>query len=453
MDQQWTSSARARENRVKPTRIVATLTGLILASLAAPPAARAELTIQITQGVTDPVPIAIVPLGWQGVGSPPFDVGELVASDLRSTGLFKPMERSEMVELPTAAAEVDMDDWRMLRQDFVVVGRLEPQGEGRYTIAFEVMNVLNGQKLLDYRQPATSRNLRAASHRVSDLIFEKLTGIRGAFSTRIAYVEVEGPVTARRYKLRVADADGENRVTVADSDEPLMSPAWSPDGQSLAYVSFEGKTASIFTQHLRTATRSRVSARAGINGAPAWSPDGQRLALTLSRKDGNVDVYVLTLTDQALTRVTDDGGIDTEPVWAADGKSLFFTSDRSGSPQIYRITVAPGQRAQRLTFEGTYNARPRLSPDGTQLAMVTLDRGAYRIAVLNLKNGSTRVLSKGRLDESPSFAPNGAVLIYGAQDKGSGVLATVSVDGNVHSQLAQQQGDVREPVWSPFPRS
>lgn len=438
---------------MKRTRIVALLTGSMLITLAGTPPARAELTIEITEGVTDPVPIAIVPFGWQGVGTPPFDVAELVANDLARSGLFKPMPRQDMVDLPTSGAEVELDDWRMLRNDFVVVGRLEPQSDGRYTIAYELINVLNGQKLLDFRQPTAGATLRAASHRVSDLIFEKLTGIRGAFSTRIAYVAVEGPINARRYQLVVADADGENPRIVARSNEPLMSPAWSPDSQSLAYVSFEDKVAAVYTQVLRTGDRRRVSARSGINGAPAWSPDGQRLALTLSRKDGNVDVYVLTLADQSLTRITDDAGIDTEPVWAADGKSLYFTSDRSGGPQIYRITVAPGERAQRLSFEGTYNARPRLSPDGTQLAVVTLDRGAYRIGALDLKNGGARVLTQGRLDESPSFAPNGAVLIYGTQDKGRGVLATVSVDGRVHQRLASQQGDIREPVWSPFPPS
>lgn len=424
--------------------------------LAGPAQLRAQLKVEITQGVTDPIPIAIVPLGWQGVGNAPFDVAQVVAADLRSSGLFRPMERGEMVELPTRASEVDLDDWRMLRQDFVVVGRIEAEGEGRYAIHFEVLNALNGQRLLEYRQPATLRNMRPASHRVSDLIFERLTGIRGAFSTRIAYVEVEGPPTARSYKLVVADADGENRFTVIESSDPLMSPSWSPDGQSLAYVSFEGKASSIQIQELRTAKRTRVSAQAGVNGAPAWAPDGRRLAVTLSRKDGNVDIYLLDLAEAGqsrLTRLTDDGGIDTEPAWTPDGKNVYFTSDRSGSPQIYRIAAAASQRAQRVTFEGTYNARPRLSPDGTQLAMVTLDRGAYCIAVQDLKNGAVRVLTRGRLDESPSFAPNGAVLIYATQEKGRGMLATVSVDGNIRSLLAQQQGDVREPVWSPFPGS
>ncbi len=424
---------------------------LIVTSLAATSVARAELTIEITEGVTDPIPIAIVPFGWGGIGAAPFDVAELVATDLKRSGRFTPMPRADMIELPTRGEEVELDDWRLLRNDFVVVGQLQPGAEGRYTIQFELINVLNGQKLLSYRQPATTATLRAASHRVADLVFEKITGIRGAFSTRIAYIEVEGQAPNRRFKLIVADADGENPRVAAQSTEPIMSPAWSPDGQSLAYVSFESRVASIYTQYLRTGERRRVSARAGINGAPAWSPDGQRLALTLSRKDGNLDIYVLGLNDQVLTRLTDDNAIDTEPTWSADGKSLYFTSDRSGSPQIYRAALNAGGRPQRVTFEGTYNARPRMSPDGGALAIVTLDGGAYRIAVLDLKSGAARVLTQGRLDESPSFAPNGAELIYATQDRGRGVLATVSVDGSVQQRLAAESGDIREPVWAPFP--
>jgi TolB protein len=413
--------------------------------------ARADLTIEITEGVSDPIPIAVVPFGWAGIGNAPFDVAQLVERDLRSSGRFTPMARTDMVELPTRSEDVEVDDWRLLRNDFVVVGQLQPGAEGRYTIQFELVNALNGQKLLNYRQPATTATLRAASHRVADVVFEKLTGIRGAFATRIAYVAVEGQPPSRRFQLIVADADGENPRIAAESGEPLMSPAWSPDGQTLAYVSFENRVASIYTQFLRTGERRRVSARAGINGAPAWSPDGKRLALTLSRKDGNLDIYVLNLDDQVVTRITDDNGIDTEAVWSADGTSLYFTSDRSGSPQIYRVGLTPGDRPQRVTFEGTYNARPRISPDGTLLAMVTLDQGAYRIGALDLKNGAVRVLTAGRLDESPSFAPNGAVLIYGTQDRGRGVLATVSVDGSVQQRLAAEHGDIREPVWAPFP--
>jgi TolB protein len=416
--------------------------------------ARAELTVEITEGVSDPIPIAIVPFGWSGVDQAPADVAEIVAGDLQRSGRFRPMPRADMVDLPTKASDVIADDWRMLRNDFVVVGELQPQqAQGQYQIRYALVNVLNGQRLLEYTQPASTATLRAASHRVSDKIFEKLTGIPGAFSTRIAYVSVSGQPSSVRYQLIVADADGFNPRVVAQSSEPIMSPAWSPDGQNLAYVSFENRAAAIYVQILRSGERRRVSARAGINGAPAWSPDGTRLALTLSHKDGNLDVYVLNLNDQVLTRLTDDNSIDTEPVWSPDGKTVYFTSDRSGAPQIYRVGAGGGDRAQRVTFEGTYNARPRISPDGQQLAMVTLDSGAYRIAVMNLKNAATRVLTQGSLDESPSFAPNGAVLIYGTQDKGRGVLATVSTDGSVHQRIAAEQGDIREPIWSPLPAS
>ncbi|HWK73982.1 MAG TPA: Tol-Pal system beta propeller repeat protein TolB [Povalibacter sp.] len=431
-------------------RIARVVCGLILglASLCA----NAQLVIEITRGQENAVPIAIVPFGWEAPGAAAFDVAQVVANDLRSSGRFEPLDRKDMIDRPSTGEQIRFQDWRYLKSDFIVVGKLVPDGAERFAAQFELYNVLTGQRLTGQRLTAGAGGMRALSHRISDIIFEQLTGIRGAFSTRIAFISAEGTPPQQRYKLIVADADGENQQVIANSTEPLMSPAWSPDGQSLAYVSFENKASAIYVQTLRTGERRRVSARAGINGAPAWSPDGSTLALTLSRKDGDVDVYTLNLASQMLTRMSFDPGIDTEPTWSNDGRKLYFNSDRAGGPQIYEVDPSQPNRASRVTFEGNYNARPRISPDGKQMAVVFQDRGNYRIAVVDLATKAVQVLSQGRQDESPSFAPNGATLIYATQDRGRGVLATVSVDGRVQQKLEASSGDVREPVWAPFPK-
>ena len=322
-------------------------------------AANAQLVIEITKSAEDAVPIAIVPFGWESTGAAPFDVAEVVAADLRRSGRFAPLDRKDMIDRPTQGDQIRFQDWRYLKTDFIAVGKLTPEGTG-FAAQFELYNVLTGQRLAGQRLTANANAMRALAHRISDIIFEQLTGIRGAFSTRVAFVNVEGTPPKQRYKLIVSDYDGENQQTIASSDEPLMSPAWSPDAQSLAYVSFESKASAIYVQTLRTGERKRVSARAGINGAPSWSPDGKTLALTLSRKDGDVDVYTLDLNSQVLTRMTFDPGIDTEPTWSSDGKKLYFNSDRAGGPQIYEIDVASPNRATRVSFEGSYNARPRV---------------------------------------------------------------------------------------------
>ena len=410
--------------------------------------AHAQLRLDITQGVHEAVPIAVVPFGGQAEGAAT-DVAAVVANDLQSSGRFKPLERRDMVTRPTSGAAIRFEDWRLLRSDFIVVGRVEPDAAG-LGVTFELFNVQTGQPLLSQRLTTSERGLRVTAHRIADLVFERLTGIPGAFSTRIAYVTVDGRPPQQRYRLVVADADGYAPRTVTESSEPLMSPAWSPDGQSLAYVSFEGKASAVYVQRLTSGERRRVSARRGINGAPAWSPDGRKLALTLSR-DGNLDLYVLDLATQGLTRLTSDGAIDTEPEWARDGSSLYFTSDRAGSAQVYRIEAVAGQQPQRLTFTNGYNARPRVSPDGQSLALVTLDRGAYRIAMFDLKTRNLHVLTEGRQDEAPSFAPNGAVIIHATRSGSRGALAMVSSDGRFQQRLSSDTGDVREPVWSPYP--
>lgn len=424
------------------------LTTLALAGLALATGARAELQIDITKGVSDPIPIAVVPFGAPAPGG--FDYAAVVQHDLDGSGRFRAMDRRQLRTQPTRAAEVAAADWHADGQDYVLVGRVAAGASAG--IDCELVNALTGQLLGTRHVAIDAGNPRAAAHQVSDFVYEKIIGTRGAFSTRIAYVAVEGTPPAQRFQLIVADADGENSQVVLDSRQPIMSPAWSADGHWLAYVSFEHRAAAIIVQELRSGERRQVSARAGVNGAPAWSPDGRRLALTLSGSGGNLDIYVLNLGTQELTRITDDPAIDTEPAWSSDGTQLYFTSDRSGGPQIYRTDVASHQRVQRITFGSAYNARPRISPDGRLLALVSREGSDYRIAVQDLASGSVRVLTRGSLDESPSFAPNGMSLIYAGRSGERGALATVAIDGLVSQQLKSDRGEVREPVWGPFPK-
>jgi TolB protein len=395
----------------------------------------AELVVEITKGQADAIPIAIVPFSAADAAAGSFDIAQLVSDDLARSGRFRTTDRKDMIEQPHAGAAISFDDWRRLNNDYIVVGQIHPADADHYSITFELYNVLNHQRLLAYQISANKPGLRLASHQLADMVFEKILGIRGAFATRIAYISVLGALPHKSFRLIVADADGENPHVVMQSNEPLMSPAWSPDGQSLAYVSFENRMPSVYVQMLKSGERRRVSAQAGVNQAPAWSPDGKKLALTLSTRDGNLDIYVL----------------DTEPQWAKDGQSLYFTSDRAGGPQIYRVGTQVGDKPRRLTFQGSYNARPRLSPDESQLAFVTQEDGGYRIATMDLRgHGDVQVLTKGHFDVSPSYAPNGAEIIYASRDRGRGVLALVSADGRVQERLVSSEGELQEPAWAPF---
>jgi TolB protein len=416
--------------------------------------AAAQLRIEIRRGVERPVPMAIVPFSWEAPSGTalPVDVSGVITADLAGSGRFDPIAERDMVSRPTLPEQVDFQDWRLLEVDVLVIGRVIQDGPDRYTVIFQLYDILRGEQLVGYRLTTPGADLRLTAHRVSDMIYEQLTGIPGVFSTQVAYISEQRENGRQRFRLIVADADGANAQIVADSPDPLMSPSWSPDGRRLAYVSFEGDQSAIYVQTLRSGVRDRVSARVGINGAPAFSPDGRSLALTLSRDAGNLDIFMLDLTTQVLIRLTNNPAIDTEATWAMDGQSIYFTSDRSGGPQIYRVDARAGAQAQRVTFEGAYNARARVSPDGRQLAVVHQDRGNYRIAVVDPRTGLTQVLSNGSLDESPSFAPNGALIIYATRDKGRGVLSSVSTDGRIQQQIAAVAGDVREPVWSPYAR-
>ncbi len=413
-------------------------------------AAYADLSIDITKGVTDALSIAVVPFARAVPADGGLDVAAVVQHDLEGSGRFKGMDRKDMLSTPARVTEIQAADWRAARNDYIVVGRLTSLSPTELIIEFDLVNLLSGQTLLQQRVSVAPSALRHGAHRVADLIYQRLTGTRGAFATRIGYVSVDGAPPAQRYQLLLADADGENIRVILQSAQPIMSPAWSADGEWVAYVSFENHASAVYVQRIRTGERRLVSARAGINGAPAFSPDGRKLALTLSGSTGNADVYVLDLGTQVLTRITDDPAIDTEATWSQDGKQLYFTSDRAGGPQIYRVAAQGGEVARRLSFGVPYAARPRISPDGSQLALVVRDGTGYHIAAQDVASGALRILTRGSLDESPSFAPNGAQIIYAARERGQAILAMVSADGQVTQRLKADRGEVRDPVWGPY---
>lgn len=426
------------------------LAGILLGLLLFQGQAHAVLTIEITQGVEGALPVAVVPFAWEGAGArPDTDVAAVISADLNRSGRFRPLPAEDMLARPSDAAQVQYADWRVLGIENLVVGRILPRGDGSYEVRFQLLDVFRANQLIGYSINARPNELRRAAHYISDLIYEKLTGEPGAFDTRIAYVTVQRPKAGETiYTLQVADSDGYGPRTVLTSREPIMSPSWSPDGRRLAYVSFESKRSAIYLQDVASGARERVTDFPGINGAPSWSPDGQRLALTLS-KDGNPEIYVLYLTSKRFNRLTNNLAIDTEPSWAPDGQSLLFTSDRGGSPQIYRMWLDSG-RVQRVTFEGSYNASGSFSADGKRIAMVHGDGRRFHIAVQDVDSGALQVLTDTTMDESPSFAPNGSMVIYATQRSGGGVLAATSVDGRVKQRLLLSEGEVREPAWSPF---
>ena len=415
-------------------------------------AAHAVIELTITESTEAKQSIAIVPFGWQHGGgeAPPADVAAIVAADLAHTGQFAPVPFDSLPSRPTRGDQIGFKDWRLLGTNDLVVGNITPSLDDEYVIEFQLYDVLRRKQVIGYQLTAKKRLMRRAAHQIADEIYRELTGVRGAFDTRIAYVtEVRESDGSPRYALAIADFDGHNEQIILDSTWPVMSPAWSPDGRWLAYVSFESDRPSIFVQEIATGERERIASFPGINGAPAFSPDGSRLAMALS-KDGNPEIYVMERSTKRLRRITRNVTIDTEPAWSPDGKFLVFTSDRGGKPQVYRISAEGEGRAERLTFEGSYNARPTYSPDGSRLALVHREDGRYRIGLLDLENGALQVLTRSGLDESPSFAPNGRMILYATTDGTDPVLAAVSADGRMHQRLAVQMGGVREPAWSPF---
>lgn len=422
---------------------------LLVAGLALAASARADLVIKITQGVNRPTPIAIVPFGWQGGGASPVDVARVVRDDLARSGLFAPLPPAKMLARPTTAKTIHFANWKAVRMNDLVIGSITPTPSG-YNVRFRLYNVYTGQQLLGYVLPSATDGLRFTAHVVSDMIYKQLTGIPGAFATRIAYIKHLSAGKGTRWGLVVADADGANARVIVKSPGLLMSPAWSPDGRELAYVEFANAQSHIYIQNIATGQRRLVLARPRLNSVPAFSPDGKRLAVVLSSSPGNPDIYVLNLASGKLIRVTHSPAIDTEPAWMPNGKAIVFTSGRGGSPQVYEKNLDTGS-VQRLTWQGSYNARPMVSPGGKKIAFVHRENGALRIALLNLASGNMRLLTNGPADVSPSFAPNGAMILYSTVAGKRQVLATVSVDGQVRQEFSGTAGTLVQPVWGPFP--
>lgn len=434
---------------VKPWRGVFALALLILPLLAS-----AQLRIEIVDGVEGAMPIAVVPFSWESqMPAPASGVASIISANLRRSGLFEPMAEAQMIERPTTPPEVRYATWRLLRVDHLVIGRVRDAADGiGLEIEFHLLDVHSNRILLSQAQPVAPGDLRFGAHRVSDAIYEALIGIPGAFATRMAYVvvtDVGGP--DELFELVVADSDGYNPQTVVRNTQPLLSPAWSPDGRRLAYVSFATGRSNVMVQDLFTGQTQTVSSGRGINGAPAWSPDGRRLAVSLS-EGGSPDIWVIDMENGRRQQLTHHWSINTEPEWSRDGRRIYFTSDRAGRPQIHVIN-ADGSNLERVTMQGRFNASASIGLDERFLAVTHSDGdNDFRIAVYDRQNDRIRVLSNGRLDESPSFAPNGSMILYAARENGRGVLAAVSVDGRIRQRLVASEGDVREPAWSPLIR-
>mgnify|MGYP000013152296 CR=1 FL=1 len=411
--------------------------------------AKAQLVIEITSGADQLLPLAVVPFAYEGQDALPADVAQIIENDLKRSGLFEAIPRTNMLSLPSKKEDVHFRDWRLLKSDYVVIGSVKQIDASNYEIAFELVNVLS-QKTVEKHEglAVKASGMRDAAHYISDKIYKLLTGVRGAFSTRILYVTAEGDRAAPTYRLQVADADGHRPQVIVESEEPILSPSWSHDGRFITYVMFRDRRPNIFVQELATGKRQKIAQYKGLNGAPAWSPDGKQLAIVLS-KDGNPEIYIFDIATQKLNRITNHYSIDTEPSWEPDGKGIVFTSDRGGNPQIYRVDIS-SKAVERVTFEGDLNTRARMTPDGRYLVTVQKNDGNYHVALQDMKNGRVQILTETYLDESPSIAPNGSMVMYATTYNGKGILAVVSVDGLVKYRLPSAAGEVREPAWSPF---
>lgn len=418
-----------------------------------PYSAFAILSMELTRGIAGAIPIAIVPFGTQG-DKLPQDVSQIIANDLQNSGRFKVYGRNSLSVFPSDARDISDDYFRRLGTNNVVIGKVEKLDGDRYQLSFQLFDIYVGKTeenaLLSRKYTIPSRDLRMVAHHISDLIYQQITGIRGIFSTKLAYVVVQREEgRPQRYTLEICDQDGYNPRPLLDSPEPIMSPAWSPDGKQIAYVSFEERRAGIYIENVATGSRRLVSVFPGINGAPAWSPDGSKLAVVLS-KGGSPNIYMMDIKSNVLTQLTNDFYINTEPSWAPDGKSILFTSNRGGGPQIYQLNLAT-KATSRISFDGEYNARASYTRDGNHIAMIHRVDGIYKIGILNMDTGRMQILTRSAGDSSsPSIAPNSTMLLYDTVSGHRNVLGMVSSDARVQLVLPARNGDAQDPAWSPF---
>ena len=428
---------------IRPLRfsILLALLGTLVLALASV-AARAQLTIEIIGGGGTTIPIAIVP--FAGEANYPYPLTEIVGADLARSGLFKLVDPAGVNPRPARAEDVRFGDWTGRGADAVAVGSVTPQSDGRVEVRFFLLDAVKQSQLAGVSYVVAPAQFRTTAHHIADIIYEKLTGDVGVFSTRIAYITKQGP----HYELLVAEADGYNPQTIVTSNEPLLSPTWSPDGSRIAYVSLENKKPVVYVQSLTTGRRQVLANFRGSNSAPAWAPDGNHLAVTLSR-DGSSQIYLINADGTGVQRLMTSPGIDTEANFSPDGKAILFTSDRGGSPQIYRLTLGGGP-VERMTFDGNYNVSPRYLPDGKGFVFVRREGGRFNLAIEDFATRQVQVLTQGGGDESPSVAPNGKLILYASEVGGRGILAAVSSDGRVKQRLTAAASDVREPAWGPL---